>query len=488
MYKYGIDYGVPYSSMGGGLPTAISPPSFDPLSFNPKFWALPTDETTINSLLAADFVSANTEYLSSASTDFDKSNEDFSYGFWFKKDGNIAQALGGKWDATGNQRSYLINTNASMEIVCNISGDGISQTQINLGLYSSVTWYFVCVVYDSVNDLWKGSLNGANFVTASHSTGAYLSTAELTLGTYNAGANLYDGQIDAPFFYDKALTQSEVNALYNSGSGVMYADLTTDQKTSLVSWWQLNEPSGSRGDSHGTNTLTDNNSVLSAQGHIQEEVTQDGDSVYTVIDKSGTNNNALQTTVTNQPTWTNAKELTFDGLTEFLNLDAVLNDVSTDTKGSWAVWVKPTNSLVGAKYFLSFGEATNNDSLIFQNDGGKVNVQCNDGGVSQFNLITDSIELTLNTWTHCVVVFNGTDATIYIDSVAVSQSYTVSTDKTKFFNDLTLIDNARLGSANLTGSESGHFDGSIGEVLTTSAVLSNSDVINLYNSQKLVYV
>ncbi len=38
--------------------------------------------------------------------------------------------------------------------------------------------------------------------------------------------------------------------------------------TSLVSYWNLDEASGNRADSHGTNTLTDNNTVASATGKI----------------------------------------------------------------------------------------------------------------------------------------------------------------------------------------------------------------------------
>lgn len=37
-------------------------------------------------------------------------------------------------------------------------------------------------------------------------------------------------------------------------------------RTSLVSWWELNETSGTRNDSHGVNHLTDVNTVLSATG------------------------------------------------------------------------------------------------------------------------------------------------------------------------------------------------------------------------------
>jgi hypothetical protein len=36
--------------------------------------------------------------------------------------------------------------------------------------------------------------------------------------------------------------------------------------TNLISWWSLDEASGSRADKHGANTLTDNNTVLSAAG------------------------------------------------------------------------------------------------------------------------------------------------------------------------------------------------------------------------------
>ena len=37
-------------------------------------------------------------------------------------------------------------------------------------------------------------------------------------------------------------------------------------KDSLVSWWELNEESGERADAHGSNDLTDNNTVLYAAG------------------------------------------------------------------------------------------------------------------------------------------------------------------------------------------------------------------------------
>lgn len=49
-------------------------------------------------------------------------------------------------------------------------------------------------------------------------------------------------------------------------SGVVAPPTNTAFTTNLVSWWSLNEASGTRNDSHGTNHLTDNNTVTSTTG------------------------------------------------------------------------------------------------------------------------------------------------------------------------------------------------------------------------------
>ena len=47
------------------------------------------------------------------------------------------------------------------------------------------------------------------------------------------------------------------------------AETSTSQlKTNLISWWNLEEASGQRNDSHGTNHLTDNNTVTQATGRV----------------------------------------------------------------------------------------------------------------------------------------------------------------------------------------------------------------------------
>ena len=77
------------------------------------------------------------------------------------------------------------------------------------------------------------------------------------------GSSLYhEGVIDNAFVYKgRALSQSDVNFLYNGGAGLNYNSLTAGMKTNLVAWWDLDEISGTRFDSHGPHDLTDTNSV-----------------------------------------------------------------------------------------------------------------------------------------------------------------------------------------------------------------------------------
>ena len=76
------------------------------------------------------------------------------------------------------------------------------------------------------------------------------------------GNNRFNGQIDEVAVWNKALTNSEISALYNSGSGL---DASSDSvnyasSSSLQGYWNLNENSGvtatdlSGNNNHGTLT------------------------------------------------------------------------------------------------------------------------------------------------------------------------------------------------------------------------------------------
>jgi hypothetical protein len=83
----------------------------------------------------------------------------------------------------------------------------------------------------------------------------------LSIGLAGANNSQYlNGRVAAFGLWKRALTASEVTALWNNGAGRTYASLDSGLRTNLVSWWALNQNSVTA-DSHGTNTLTNNGSV-----------------------------------------------------------------------------------------------------------------------------------------------------------------------------------------------------------------------------------
>ena len=319
---FGTSFGNSASSGGAFAPSDIT---------GLKLW-LDADAANVNTEAAADFNGTN-QYLSSTSTAFNKGNESFSFGGWVYIDALVNNVgLFGKYNTTGNQRSYQITMrdnspyNFRILITPNGSGTGLSFVDDTLEITTS-TWYFVVGCYDSDNDEIKLSVNGNNYASATHSTGADSSVTEpFTLGRQST--LYFNGREDLSFFYDKALSQSEVTALYNSGNATAYSSLSAAQKTDLVSWWSLSETSGTRYDQVITsaNNLTDNGSVGWAAGILDEPVVNNSP-VSLWIDKSTATNNATQSTAIAQPIYkssgfgTNSKPyLVFDGDDDFLTL------------------------------------------------------------------------------------------------------------------------------------------------------------------------
>jgi len=223
MYGYGYRYSA--------RPNVLA---FNPLTDIDGLSLYLNKNTNVNTKVAADFVAANSEYLSSASTDFDKTDSDFTFGCWVYFDSSevttntryIIQKL-----ETVGQYSYALTyiPGGSDNFRMIVSGDGTATTTLNSTFNAPVSnWYFVTCVHDSVNDLIKISVNGNDFETTTFSGGVFLSTDSLKFGTTLAAptTNGITGNIDAPFFYDKALTLAEVKSLYNSDNGVDYPSLT----------------------------------------------------------------------------------------------------------------------------------------------------------------------------------------------------------------------------------------------------------------------
>jgi len=225
------------------------------------------------------FTYANSEYLSIPSNaSLQTGDIDFTIAGWVYLDSKSAnQAVVGKW--TGAPAGeYLLFYNPGTDrfrfIVCDT-------TQTNYGLVDAAalgspatgTWYFIVAWHDATAQTVNIQVNNGTVNSASHPYDVQVAATAFRVGATGAFGQEWDGRVDELGLWKRLLTPAERTQLYASGSGVTYPDFTPAAPTepllvSLVSYWKLDEASGNAVDAHGTNHLTDVNTVTSNPGKV----------------------------------------------------------------------------------------------------------------------------------------------------------------------------------------------------------------------------
>lgn len=421
-----------------------------------QLWLDATDTDTINSKMGADFVSANSESLSSTNNIIDVT-QDFTFIFWQKTsiyNNKVSWILGGAGDYC------LYGSMFSEKFYIYLSNDGTTVNSAgthNIGEnVVTDTWQMWTFKHEVATKKFSVKRNDGSYVDTTYTGTLNVTSLGFRLGFNTTGC--FTGTIDGVGIWNGlAMSDAQTDAIYNSGNGVSYDDLTTDSLTSLVSYWELNELSGTRFDEHGSNNLTDNNTVSYALGHIQEPIANNG-YVWRWTDKSDNAYNFDQDTASTQPQYVstglgtnNKPHLLFDGTDRSLET-AIGIDGSTaytsfcvvDLDGTYVIALAGTNK---------YTTAISSTDIYTRNDAGY-----------------DSA-LTAGT-TSPVVVTNinsgGTDMDLYKNNVLLATNYTAGADT----SDFTLIGK----------TDGGLFtDGKIGEILFYNRVLTSGEITQVSN-------
>lgn len=128
----------------------------------------------------------------------------------------VSSVYGG---ASAMQSWYLdVDSSNNARLIVRIGGTS-QDLAIGSTALSADTWYHLVGWYDG-NDI-KVYLNGVQDATNSFSgTALSVPGTPFNVGNYNDGSgNSFDGTIDEVAYYDRALTLSEIQQLYNSGMG-----------------------------------------------------------------------------------------------------------------------------------------------------------------------------------------------------------------------------------------------------------------------------
>lgn len=307
--------------------TVLGLPDFSPRQMHGLAVWLRSDQGVLSDG-ASQFTAANSESLSHADdATLNVTTSDFSLAVWVKTSAAAASGLIAKRDRSGNNPGYALEMAADGTVTVTIcDGSGAPIVATSTSTVNDNAWHFIAAVADRDGNaslsIDGGAAQGATSISAQALT--LLNTRTFYIGAGDsAGLERYlTGALALPALWKKLLTTDEITSLYNSGTGLAYGDLSGSLLTSLISYWNLDEPSGTRVDSHGDNDLTDNNTVTAAVGPNTHAAT-DGAAISQWTDQSGQAKNATQTTAANRPVFkaaiVNSRPVTrLDGSDDFL--------------------------------------------------------------------------------------------------------------------------------------------------------------------------
>ena len=158
---------------------------------------------------------------------------------------------------SGNWSIYIFILGGGTGLRCqvrDVSTGGYKRANAS-GSLSLNTWIFLSVVYDASIGEFKVYINSVDQNVTTTTTGTYVAVepvSNLTIGQF-LSSSYFDGDLDQVTFFNKALSSSEITALYNSGNGVHHKDLvgTESYYSSIAAWYDFNTIQNFGRDYHG---------------------------------------------------------------------------------------------------------------------------------------------------------------------------------------------------------------------------------------------
>jgi len=148
-------------------------------------------------------------------------NADFSISLWVKSDATSTSTMNIIHDRKNSSSWQIVTTGLPENTRFNIyRWSGASFGLIQTDTLDATELNHVCMVYDKSSSIVTGYINGTSFGTISGDIDDYTQTIEIM---NDVGSSLvFRGEMDEVYFYESALSQQEVDALYNSGLGKTY--------------------------------------------------------------------------------------------------------------------------------------------------------------------------------------------------------------------------------------------------------------------------
>jgi len=179
-------------------------------------------------------------------------------------------------------------------------------------------------------------------------------------------------------------------------------------------------------------------------------------------------------------------QATFNGTTDAFNIDKLYRKSSIGSSSVGTIIARlRTSDITQTQEIVSFGDTSADTRIQFDIDSnGILRALVGVGGTTQWALDTDSVVFVNNTWIHVALVQDGTEPVLYVNGSAVAQTFSTSTDKTVWFNDMSGLDNGRVGCGNWNaGGNATFFVGDMRGVDIYDRALTAGEISDIFQEQ-----
>lgn len=307
---------------------------------------------------------------------------------------------------------------------------------------TSAGWYHIAGVFDLASSPQaKLYLNGVLVASSTSTIGAIVNnTLPVRIGAshwtdvYQTGGNdRLEGMADEVEFFNRALTASEIQDIYNAGSAGKCRSCTSPP-SGMVSWWG--------GDNNaldlvGTNNGTSMNGATYAAGEVGQAFSFDGNDDFVDVGAGD--------------------EFNFDNGTGDFTIDAWINPS--------ALRAYPIGIIAKAAYMPVYS-----GWAFYVSDAGALTFGSPDG-LGPLSMSSAAGTISAGIWTHVAVTKTGTTYTMYKNGVEVHSG--------NYVNLPTSTNPLRLGTVY---DDSERFPGFIDEIQIFSRALTVDEISAIYNA------
>ncbi len=391
---------------------------------------------------------------------------DFTYEGWINLNTVNDEDIFMSSDGSGNNELDIFVAD-TLDVILNGTADVVLGNYV----FKPDQWYHIAITRSgsAITTYINGKIDstGSNGSTLNFGgCGLIIGADNDTSGCTDSMGNYTDGTIDSVRVYSRGLSASEVLQNYNTsnlelqtrvgrssdpndGTWEAWKDTAAEtqvtnheqlspiqqiSQTNLIAHWRLDETSGNRSDSEGSNTLTDNNTVLYGPGHLKN-----------AADFEASNSEYLSITD---------------------NTDLSMGDIDFSIT-AWVKWESSPSSAGIVSKFVSSKE------YILHYDASRFKFSVTPDGSAQTSVTANNFgAASANTWYQIIAWHDASANTINI------QVNNTEADSTAYSSGV--YDGTEQFVIGRYGTGGTYFDGSIDEVSVWKRTLTAAEKTQLY--------